>query len=216
MYTNLTSFIVPFFLFLFFSLFFLFFFFSFFFSFFFFLGGGGGGATAPPAPPKWRLWNKHKAIKKHCAPDAFLFRTNRTWLRNLTLYSVASPAPKKWGGPNHVSLLVSSKSYNIHTWGTPRICEKKTFQRICANPKRGLNRSGGGSGPLHSPPWRRHWILRNLTLSKHLIWSKIMSTTKLICTYISDWTLNNVKRFQARLPVSRCHSKKTRPVYCIL
>ena len=33
--------------------------------------------------------------------------------------SVVSPAPKKWGGPNHVSLMVSSKSYNIHTWGTP-------------------------------------------------------------------------------------------------
>ena len=43
-----------------------------------------------------------------------------------------------------------SKNYNIriHTWGIP-IC-KKTFKRICANPKRGLNRSGG-SGPLHSP-----------------------------------------------------------------
>ena len=70
---------------------------------------------------------------------------------------MASPAPKKWGGgPNHVSLLVSSKSYNIHTWGTPPpLYVKKTFQRICANPKRGLNRSGG-SGPLHSPPWRRH------------------------------------------------------------
>ena len=26
---------------------------------------------------------------------------------------------KKVGGPNHVSLLVSSKSYNIHTWDTP-------------------------------------------------------------------------------------------------
>ena len=31
----------------------------------------------------------------------------------------------------------------------PPIC-KRTFQRICANPKRGLNRSGG-SGPSHSP-----------------------------------------------------------------
>ena len=50
--SNLTSFIVPFFLFLFFSLFFLFFLFFFlFFLFFFFLGG----ATAPQ-PPKWRLW----------------------------------------------------------------------------------------------------------------------------------------------------------------
>ena len=28
-------------------------------------------------------------------------------------------SPKKVGGPNHVSLLVSSKSYNILTWGTP-------------------------------------------------------------------------------------------------
>ena len=84
--------------------------------------------------------------------------------------TVASPAPKKWGGGGSepcfflflfggfylfyfilfylVSLRVSSKNYNIHTWGTP-IC-KKTFKRICANPKRGLNRSGG-SGPLHSP-----------------------------------------------------------------
>ena len=50
--------------------------------------------------------------------------------------------PQKSGGPNHVSLLVSSKSYNIHTWGTP-LYVKKTFQRICDNPKRGLNRSGG-------------------------------------------------------------------------
>ena len=67
------------------------------------------------------------------------------------------------GGPNHVSLLVSSKSYNIHTWGTPPPYVIKTFQRICANPKRGLNRSGG-SGPLHSPLWRRHsWgVIENL------------------------------------------------------
>ena len=43
----------------------------------------------------------------------------------------------------------------IYIHGVPPIC-KKTFQRICANPKRGLNRSGG-SGPLHSPQWRRHW-----------------------------------------------------------
>ena len=53
--SNLTSFIVPFFLFLFFSLFFSFFlFFLSFFLFFFFLGGGDG----PPSPPKskWRLW----------------------------------------------------------------------------------------------------------------------------------------------------------------
>ena len=65
--------------------------------------------------------------------------------------SVASPAPKKWGGPNHVSLLVSSKSYNIHTWGTPLYMWKKTFQRICANPKRGLNRSGGVRTPPFPP-----------------------------------------------------------------
>ena len=60
-------------------------------------------------------------------------------------------SPKKVGGPNHVSLLVSSKSYNIHTWGTP-LYVKKTFQRICANPKRGLNRRGGGGVQTpHSP-----------------------------------------------------------------
>ena len=49
--SNLTIFIVPFFLFsLFFSFFSLFSFFSFFFSFFFFLGGGGG--DGPPSPPQ--------------------------------------------------------------------------------------------------------------------------------------------------------------------
>ena len=55
--SNLTLFIVPFFL----SFFLLFFFFSFFFflfSFFFFLGGGGvgGGGRWPPAPFKWHPW----------------------------------------------------------------------------------------------------------------------------------------------------------------
>ena len=53
--SNLTLFIVPFFLSFFFSLFFSFFslfsFFSFFFLFFFFLGGGGGGRR-PPSPPQ--------------------------------------------------------------------------------------------------------------------------------------------------------------------
>ena len=54
------------------------------------------------------------------------------------------------GGPNHFSLLVSSKINNLHTWGTPYI--QKTFQRICTNLRRGLNQSGGGgSGPTHSP-----------------------------------------------------------------
>ena len=59
--------------------------------------------------------------------------------------------PQKVGGPNHVSLLVSSKSNNIHTWGTPPYV-KKTFQRICANPKRGLNRSGGVRIPPVATP----------------------------------------------------------------
>ena len=48
MFSNLTLFIVPFFLFSSFFLFFFFFFFSFFFLFFFFLGGGG---RRPPQPP---------------------------------------------------------------------------------------------------------------------------------------------------------------------
>ena len=74
-------------------------------------------------------------------------------------------SPKKVGGPNHVSLEVSSKSYNIHTWGAP-LYVKKTFQRICANPKRGLNRSGGVRTP-HSPPWRRHWVV-NMAVEGHL------------------------------------------------
>ena len=37
-------------------------------------------------------------------------------------------SPKKWGrGPNHVSLLVSSESYNIYIHGDPPICKKKNF-----------------------------------------------------------------------------------------
>ena len=57
-------------------------------------------------------------------------------------------SPKKVGGPNHISLLVNSKSYNLHAWDPP--ISKKTFQWICANLRRGLNRTGG-SGPTHSP-----------------------------------------------------------------
>ena len=75
-----------------------------------------------------------------------------------SVMAVASPAPKKWGGPNHVSLLVSSKSYNIHTWGTPPICEKKLFNGFALIP-RGVWTEVGGSGPLHSPPWRRHCVM---------------------------------------------------------
>ena len=64
------------------------------------------------------------------------------------------PAPKKWG-PKNFSLLVSSKSYNIHTWDTPLYI--KTFQRICANLRRGLNISWGlRTHPF--PSWRGHWI----------------------------------------------------------
>ena len=64
-------------------------------------------------------------------------------------------SPKKVGGPNHVSLLVSSKSYNIHTWGTPPYMWKKLFNGFALIP-RGVWTEVGGSGPLHSPPWRRH------------------------------------------------------------
>ena len=58
---------------------------------------------------------------------------------------MASPAPKKWG-PNHVSLLVSSKSYTIHTWGTPPYV-KKLFNGFALIP-RGVWAEVGGSGPL--------------------------------------------------------------------
>ena len=57
------------------------------------------------------------------------------WMANMGWqFDSGVASPKKVGGPNHVSLQVSSKSYNIHTWGTP-LYVKKTFQRICANPR---------------------------------------------------------------------------------
>ena len=65
--------------------------------------------------------------------------------------AVASPVQKKCGGTKKFSFLVSSKSYNIHTWDTPRY-KKKTFQRICANLKRGLNISGGPDPPIRPFP----------------------------------------------------------------
>ena len=66
-------------------------------------------------------------------------------------YHSGVASPKKVGGPNHVSSLVSSNLKLQYTYmGYPPICEK-TFQRICANPKRGLNRSGGGPDPSIPP-----------------------------------------------------------------
>ena len=59
-------------------------------------------------------------------------------------------SPKKTGGLKNCSLLVSSKSYNIHTWDTLLYIYNKTCQRISSNFRRGLNKSGG-SGPTHSP-----------------------------------------------------------------
>ena len=52
-----------------------------------------------------------------------------------SMLTVASSAPKKWRGPNHISLLVSSKSYNIHTiiQGIP-IC-KKLFNGFVLTPR---------------------------------------------------------------------------------
>ena len=57
--------------------------------------------------------------------------------------------PKKVGGPNHFSLLVSSKELQYTYMGYP-LYIKKTFQRICANLRRGLNISGGPDPPI--PP----------------------------------------------------------------
>ena len=96
-------------------------------------------------------------------------------------YAVASPAPKKVGGLNHVSSLVSSKSYNIHTWGTP-LYVKKLFNGFAHNPKRGLNRSGGvRTHPF--PPWRRHWYYvytpRNFKIIDPEILKMVSGTRKL-------------------------------------
>ena len=53
-------------------------------------------------------------------------------------------SPKNVGGPNYVSLLVSSKNYNIHTWDPP--ISKKTFQRIPRLSHEGSEQKWGG-GP---------------------------------------------------------------------
>ena len=57
------------------------------------------------------------------------------------------------------SLLVSSKIYNIHTWGTP--IYKKTVQRICTDLERGLHWSVGVRTHPFSP-WRPQWVDRYL------------------------------------------------------
>ena len=76
----------------------------------------------------------------------------------MAIFPVASPAQKS-GGPKLFSLLVSSKIYNIHAWDTPHIYIK-TFQRICAILRRGLNRSGGSGPPI--PP-----VVTPLNISFH-------------------------------------------------
>ena len=65
---------------------------------------------------------------------------------------MASPAPKKWGGPNHVSLLVSSKSYNIHTWGTSLYVKKKLFNGFALIPRGVWTEVGGDPDPSIPPP----------------------------------------------------------------
>ena len=64
------------------------------------------------------------------------------------LLSVASPAQKKWG-VRTMFLCWWAVKVTIYIHGVHSLYVKKTSQRICANPKRGLNRSGG-SGPTHS------------------------------------------------------------------
>ena len=71
------------------------------------------------------------------------------------IHAVASPAPTRWGA-NHVSLQVSSKSYNIHTWGTPSCMWKKLFNGFALIPRGVWTEVRGVGTPI--PPWRRHCI----------------------------------------------------------
>ena len=67
------------------------------------------------------------------------------------VYGVAGSgvaSPKKVGGPNNFFLLVSSKTLQYTCMGHPPYIN--IFQRICANLRRGLNRSGGPDPPI--PP----------------------------------------------------------------
>ena len=68
-------------------------------------------------------------------------------------------SPKKVGGPNHVSLLVSRKSYNIYLHGVPPVCQKTFFDGFGLIP-RGVWTEVGGPDPATPPPWRRHWMVR--------------------------------------------------------
>ena len=77
------------------------------------------------------------------------------YMWSVQISPVASPAQKKVGVRNFF-LCWRAVKFTIYMHGTPPIY-KKTFQRICANLRRGLNRSGGVRTPSF-PPWRRHWI----------------------------------------------------------
>ena len=113
---------------------------------------------------------------------------------------MALPAQRSGG-------LVSSESYNIHTWNP--LPYKKKIQRICANLRRGLNVSGGGGGrtqpaatPLGGKGWegrgadsvscpRAHMTLATplvtcLLISKTIpsILTKLYNITKVLLRYV--------------------------------
>ena len=62
--------------------------------------------------------------------------------------------PKNVGGPNLDSLLVSSRSYNIHTWDPLYI--KILFYRFVLISRGVWSYISGSFGPTHCPPFRSH------------------------------------------------------------
>ena len=68
---------------------------------------------------------------------------------------MASPAPKKWG-VRTMFLCWWAVKVTIYIHGVPPpYMWKKLFNGFALIP-RGVWIEVGGSGPLHSPPWRRH------------------------------------------------------------
>ena len=77
---------------------------------------------------------------------------HRLGTTGLYILAVASPAQKKWRGPNNFSLLVSSKKLQYTCMGHPPPPIYKTLFNGFAQISGGVwTEVGGGSGPTHSP-----------------------------------------------------------------
>ena len=63
-------------------------------------------------------------------------------LGEITCCDISYLPARKSGSRNNLTLLMNSKSHNIHTWYPAHIYVYQAFQRFCANLKVGLNIRG--------------------------------------------------------------------------